>query len=65
MAGNHAPADASKRLAPLATVVSLWINDHTLDLPDSETCGLTMAVATGQPDAGETHKRLRLAQAPP
>jgi len=65
LAGNHALVDGNKRLALLATVVSLRINGYTLDLTDDEAFDLTMAVAAGQLDADGIQKRLRLGQGSP
>ncbi len=65
LACNHALVDGNKRLALLATVVFLRINDYTLDLTDAEAFDVTMSVAAGQLDADGILKRLRLAQAPP
>src|SRR6516165_8256548 len=53
LACNHALVDGNKRLALLATAVSLRINGYTLDLTDDEAFDLTMSVAAGQLDAEE------------
>jgi death-on-curing protein len=65
LAGNHSLVDGNKRLALLATVVFLRINDHCLDLTDDEAFDLTVSVAAGQLDADGIEKRLRLVPAVP
>ena len=63
LACNHALVDGNKRLALLATAVSLRINGYTLDLTDDEAFDLTMSVAASQLDADGTQKWLRLLRA--
>jgi len=60
LALNHALLDGNKRLALLATVVFSRINGYRLALSDDEAFDLTLAVATGQLEAEDIEKRLRL-----
>ena len=60
LALNHALLDGNKRLALLATVVFSRINGYRLALSDDEAFVLTLAVATGQLEAEDIEKRLRL-----
>lgn len=60
LALSHALLDGNKRLALLATVVFPRINGYRLALSDDEAFDLTLAVATGQLEAEDIEKRLRL-----
>ena len=60
LACNRALLDGNKRLALLATVVFLRINDYRLALSDDEAFDLTLSVAAGQFESEEIEKRLRL-----
>ena len=60
LALSHALLDGNKRLALLATVVFSRINGYRLALSDDEAFDLTLAVATGQLEAEDIEKRLRL-----
>jgi death-on-curing protein len=55
---NHALVDGNERLAWLATVVFLDLNDHTVDLDDDAAFELVMAAAEGQLDVEQLAHRL-------
>jgi death on curing protein len=57
---NHALMDGNKRLAWLATVVFLDLNDHTVDLDDDAAFELVMAAAEGQLDVEQLAHRLAI-----
>jgi len=61
VARNHALVDGNKRLAWLATVVFLDLNDHETALGDDEAFDLVMAVAAGElEDVAAIAARLRV-----
>lgn len=60
IARNHALADGNKRLAWLATVVFLDLNDHEPDVDDESAFTLVMDVARGDDDVEEIAGRLRV-----
>jgi death on curing protein len=55
---NHALVDGNKRLAWLATVVFLDLNDRTVVLDDDEAFTLVMEAAGGMLDVEEIAERL-------
>jgi death on curing protein len=55
---NHALVDGNKRLAWLATVVFLDLNDRTVALDDDEAFTLVMEAAGGMLDVEEIAERL-------
>jgi death on curing protein len=55
---NHALVDGNKRLAWLATVVFLDLNDRTVTLDDDEAFTLVMESAGGMLDVEEIAERL-------
>lgn len=57
---NHALVDGNKRLAWLATVVFVDINEHEPRLSDDEAFALVMSVAEGQLDVTVIATALRL-----
>ena len=59
LARNHPLVDGNKRLAWLATVVFLDLNDHPVDIDDDEAFDLVMDVATGSLEVEEIAARLR------
>jgi death on curing protein len=62
IARNHALVDGNKRLAWLATVVFLDINQHATDVDDDAAFKLVMSVAEGADDVEEIARRLRVAR---
>lgn len=60
IARNHALVDGNKRLAWLATVVFVDINDHAPRLSDDEAFALVMSVAEGHLDVEAIATALRL-----
>jgi death-on-curing protein len=58
----HALVDGNKRLAWLATVVFLDINQHGTDVNDDAAFKLVMSVAEGADDVEEIARRLRVAR---
>jgi len=56
---NHALVDGNKRLALLATVAFLRVNDRPFTLTQDEAFELVMAVAEGALDVPEIAERLR------
>lgn len=58
IARSHPLVDGNKRLAWLATVVFLDINDHAVDLTDDEAFELVMDVAQGAAEAEKIADRL-------
>ena len=60
VACNHALVDGNKRLALLATTVSLRINGLYLALSDDEAFDLTMELAAGRLDVSALEKRLKV-----
>jgi death on curing protein len=56
---NHALVDGNKRLALLATVTFLRLNDHPFTLTQDEAFELVMAVAEGAVDVPDIAERLR------
>lgn len=58
LVGNHALVDGNKRLAWLATVVFLDLNDRTVVLDDDEAFALVMDVAAGVLDVEQIAERL-------
>lgn len=60
IARNHALVDGNKRLAWLAAVVFLDLNDHEVVLLDDEAFELVMAVAQGDLDVEDIASTLRL-----
>lgn len=59
---NHALVDGNKRLAWLATVVFLDLNDRPVELDDESAFALVMAAAEGHLDVEEIAQRLSLAE---
>lgn len=55
---NHALADGNKRLAWLATVVFLDLNDHPVTLSDEEAFDLVIRAAAGEVEVDEIAGRL-------
>lgn len=60
IARNHALVDGNKRLAWLATVVFLDLNDQTPDLDDDAAFDLVMDAAQGTVEVEEIAARLRV-----
>ncbi len=60
VARNHDPLDGNKRLAWLATVVFLDLNDHAPDLDDDAAFDLVMDAAQGSVEVEEMAARLRV-----
>ena len=60
VARNHALVDGNKRLAWLATVVFLDLNDHAPDLDDDAAFDLVMDAAQGSVEVEEIAARLRI-----
>lgn len=60
IARNHALVDGNKRLAWLATVVFLDLNDQTPDLDDDAAFDLVMDAAHGTVEVEEIAARLRV-----
>jgi death on curing protein len=60
IARNHALVDGNKRLAWLATVVFLDLNQHATDVDDEAAFGLVMSVAEGNDDLEVIAERLRV-----
>ena len=60
VARNHDPLDGNKRLAWLATVVFLDLNDHAPDLDDDAAFDLVMDAAQGSVEVEEIAARLRI-----
>ena len=60
VARNHDPVDGNKRLAWLATVVFLDLNDHAPDLDDDAAFDLVMDAAQGSVEVEEMAARLRI-----
>ena len=60
VARNHALVDGNKRLAWLATVVFLDLNDHAPDLDDDAAFDLVMDAAQGSVEVEEMAARLRI-----
>ena len=60
VARNHDPVDGNKRLAWLATVVFLDLNDHAPDLDDDAAFDLVMDAAQGSVDVEQVAARLRI-----
>ena len=60
IARNHALVDGNKRLAWLATVVFLDLNDQTPDLDDDDAFDLVMDAAQGTVEVEEIAARLRV-----
>lgn len=59
IARNHALVDGNKRLAWLATVVFLDLNDQPVEMPDEEAFELVMAVSEGRLDVEAIAERLQ------
>lgn len=59
LARNHALVDGNERLAWLATVVFLDLNDHEVAMDDDDAFELVMAVAQGDLDRAGLEERLR------
>jgi death-on-curing protein len=57
---NHALVDGNKRLAWLATVVFLDLNDRVPELSDDEAFDLVWEVASGPVDVEEIARRLNI-----
>lgn len=55
---NHPLVDGNKRLAWLATVVFLDLNDVVVDLSDDDAFALVMAAAAGEFDVEDVATRL-------
>ena len=60
LVGNHALVDGNKRLAWLATVVFLDLNDARVGLTDDEAFELVMAAAAAEIDIQEIAARLAM-----
>ncbi len=60
IARSHALVDGNKRLAWLATVVFLDLNDQTPDLDDDDAFDLVMDAAQGTVEVEEIAARLRV-----
>ena len=60
IARNHALVDGNKRLAWLAMVVFLDLNDHAPDLDDDAAFDLVMDAAQGSVEVEEMAARLRV-----
>ena len=60
IARNHALVDGNKRLAWLATVVFLDLNDHAPDLDDDAAFDLVIDAAQGSVEVEEIAARLRI-----
>ena len=60
IAGNHPLVDGNKRLAWLATVVFLDLNNHQPDLGDQAAFDLVMQVAEGLSDVDLIAARLQV-----
>jgi death-on-curing protein len=60
IARNHALVDGNKRLAWLATVVFIDLNDHEPALTDDAAFDLVMAAAMGALDVEDIAERLHL-----
>lgn len=60
IARNHALVDGNKRLAWLATVVFLDLNDHAPDLDDDAAFDLVMDAAQGSVEVEGIAARLRI-----
>lgn len=58
LARNHALVDGNKRLAWLAAVVFLDLNDRTIDMDDDAAFTLVMVVASGTADVDAITGRL-------
>ena len=63
IARNQALVDGNKRLAWLATVVFLDLNDQAPDLDDDAAFDLVMEVAQGSVEVEEISARLRIVRA--
>lgn len=59
LARNHALVDGNERLAWLATVVFLDLNDHEVAIADDDAFELVMAVAQGDLNRAGLEERLR------
>jgi death-on-curing protein len=58
LARNHALVDGNERLAWLAAVVFLDINDHIVDLDDEDVFQLVMDVSAGNLEVEDITERL-------